>query len=232
VSDFTAARSAFTSIYNERHWGEGSGIGSAPENVMPYLQFLQDFLINNHVSSVVDIGCGDWQFSRLVEWGGTTYSGFDVVESVVARNTSTFGKPGVSFHLLGGMSELPSADLVLVKDVLQHLPLRDVQDYLGHCRRHYKFALITNDIYPDQWTNVEIGHGAGRALRLDLPPFNLPAPVVLRWEIDAAGQRWVKATYLLTQASEDHQPETAKKTGLMARLDQALRTLGSMRNSR
>lgn len=200
MPNFTAARAAFTGIYDSNHWGVGSGVGSAPANAVPYLRFVQDFLANNAISSVVDIGCGDWQFSHLIDWGTATYDGFDVVESVIAKNTEMFSRPGVSFHTLSDLQDLPSADLVLVKDVLQHLPLRDVQEYLEHCLAHYKFALVTNDIFPDQWTNVDISHGSGRALRFELPPFDLPVPVVLKWEIELGDQRWVKATYLFTKA--------------------------------
>jgi 2-polyprenyl-3-methyl-5-hydroxy-6-metoxy-1,4-benzoquinol methylase len=88
---------------------------------------LQAFLRDNAVRSVVDVGCGDWQFSRLIDCSGLDYRGFDVVPAVIEAHRAAFGREGVRFDLLEDFAALPEADLVLRKDVLQHLPLPDVE---------------------------------------------------------------------------------------------------------
>jgi SAM-dependent methyltransferase len=170
------------------------------EHAHPYVVTLQRFLHDYGIRSVVDLGCGDWQFSRLIDWRGVEYLGLDVVEAVVDANRKAFATESITFEVATVGKPLPSADLVVCKDVLQHLPLAVVADYLAEFRQRYKHVLITNDAYPDRDTNAEIPPGAGRAIRPDLEPFSEPCALVLEWEINAFGQHWVKHTYYLSGA--------------------------------
>jgi len=40
----------------------------------PYRTSLEDFIRANGVRSVLDYGCGDWQFSRLIDWQQAFYT--------------------------------------------------------------------------------------------------------------------------------------------------------------
>src|SRR5258708_3166902 len=87
----------FNRYYRSDAWiGGGSGSGSTPSVTAPYRDFLTSFLRENNIRSVVDLGCGDWQFSRLIDWSGIDYLGVDV-SGVVLENTSKFAKPGIRF---------------------------------------------------------------------------------------------------------------------------------------
>jgi hypothetical protein len=86
----SASNSAiFSSIYERGEWGVdenqkgNSGTGSDPQNAKIYLSYLRSFLDENHIQSVVDLGCGDWRLGRLIDWNGKKYIGIDVVESVI-----------------------------------------------------------------------------------------------------------------------------------------------------
>ena len=92
------------------------------------------------------MGCGDWQFSRLIDWSGMTYDGFDVVDSVIAINSKKYALPNVRFHAYtGNPKELPSADLLIAKDVLQHLSNDAIGVFIAEMKK-YKFVLLTNCI--------------------------------------------------------------------------------------
>src|SRR5262245_8013461 len=84
-------------IYARGIWGGGSGPGSDPVYVQPYMAYLHAFLDHNRISSVVDIGCGDWQFSQHIDWGERSYLGIDVVPSVISANQRRFGRPSRTF---------------------------------------------------------------------------------------------------------------------------------------
>lgn len=207
IEDYTTARTVFTRIYDEKIWGEGSG-ASSPSITGPYMRMLDDFMRNNDVRSVVDVGCGDWQFSRHIAWGTRQYRGFDVVESVVSANKSQFSREGISFHLLTAMDELPPADLVVCKDVLQHLPTHEVVRYLDYFVDRYRWAIVTNDRSitmigggtersGEHLVNLDTNHGGHRPLRLDLPPFGRKVASLVQWEIEAPDYRWVKDACLL-----------------------------------
>lgn len=71
----------------------------------------------------MDVGCGDWQFSQAIDWGTIKYIGYDIVKQVVKANRKKFGTRLISFiHGNGVQCDLPMADLLICKDVLQHLP--------------------------------------------------------------------------------------------------------------
>ncbi|MGW8788765.1 hypothetical protein, partial [Heyndrickxia sporothermodurans] len=88
----------FGSIYETNEWGFGSGVGSLPENNADYIKYVETFIKAHSVRSVVDFGCGDWQFSRFINWQGANYVGFDLVTSVINRNCSEFARPGIAFR--------------------------------------------------------------------------------------------------------------------------------------
>lgn len=144
MTDF---KKAFTFIYDNKIWGEGSGGGSSLQNNGDYIDFLHEFLLKNKIKSVVDFGCGDWQFSRHVNWCGAVYLGIDTVQSVVDRNNRLFSKEGVEFHCFDNVNELGAGyELLLIKDVFQHWKDKYIIKFLDESASNYKYILCTNTI--------------------------------------------------------------------------------------
>jgi 2-polyprenyl-3-methyl-5-hydroxy-6-metoxy-1,4-benzoquinol methylase len=172
---------AFTKIYDDGAWGKDpdgqgtSGFGSKKETTSLYRAFLQKFLKTYKIRSVVDVGCGDWEFSKLINWKNIQYTGYDVVQSVIEKNQQVHGTSRIQFiHGDAVVDDLPSADLLICKDVLQHLPDEDVFKVLAKLNR-FKYCLITNDVDNHSLTssNTPISRGGYRTLDLSQPPFNL-----------------------------------------------------------
>lgn len=173
----------FRHIYEQDAWRAGSGTGSRPENNVDYIGFLSRFMFLNQVRTVVDLGCGDWQFSRFIDWSSVYYTGIDVVPSVINQNSEQFGRRNVAFRCIYDPNEIPEADLLICKDMFQHLPNAAVQQYLDTLRPRFKWLLITNDDYPQEHLNADIEPGHWRALRLGLPPFSEECISLLSWVI-------------------------------------------------
>ena len=167
---------AFVKIYANDRWGHGSGEGSMRLHTRGYVALLQHFMIERQIESVVDMGCGDWQFSQFIDWSRVRYQGFDVVPTVVEGSAARFARDNVTFRLYSGdPTELPPADLLIAKDVLQHLPDAVVFSVLS-CLSKYRYALFTNCVNPQGVTNnKDIKSGSFRQLDLRRPPFNLRA---------------------------------------------------------
>jgi SAM-dependent methyltransferase len=163
-------RQRFGEIYARNEWFYGSGEGSLPIHTNGYVAFLEGFIRKNRITSILDLGCGDWQFSRFVDWGGAHYRGCDVVRSVIDTNQQRYESNRIEFHLYSGdTAELPGADLLIVKDVLQHLSNARINDILFVLDR-YKYALITNTLDPFQETqNNDIRDGDWRYLDIRRP---------------------------------------------------------------
>jgi hypothetical protein len=190
--------SAFNEVYESDHWDGGSGVGSRDELNAEYRAVLQAVVESDDVKSVVDAGCGDWQFSRSVDWSNVSYRGFDVVQAVVDANRKQFTRPGVQFDQLDFSTEqLPNADLLLCKDVLQHWPLDAVRRFLQTNLSRFKYALITNDVAsvhctPDR-LNADIQFAEWRTLDLEKPPFGLRSRASV--DLDYMGE-WTKRATL------------------------------------
>jgi hypothetical protein len=168
-------RERFEEIYSTDEWYGGSGEGSQPKYARSYVAFLQQFMRDNAIRTVADLGCGDWQFSRLVDWSGVEYDGYEVVRPVLADIERRFSAPHVRFHLIEGEpSEVADADLLLVKDVFQHWSHARIHAFLPHLSR-FRCALITNCAADG---NEDIPDGGYRALDLRRPPFEIRAESV------------------------------------------------------
>lgn len=178
----------FKKIYQDNSWGYGSGVGSLPLNNIDYMKLVHTFLRANAIKSVVDFGCGDWQFSQFIGWGEASYHGVDVVEEVVERNRARFARGGVTFAKFEPGGDLPDCDLVLCKDVFQHLPNQDIHDCLRLLKSRARYLLVTNDEWPcAELTNSEIEGIGWRPVCLSAAPFNETAPVVLSWTVEWGG---------------------------------------------
>ncbi len=194
ASSTEATKEVFDSIYASGTWGTGSGgagtsgSGSTLEATAPYRAFLQQFMKDNHITSVVDAGCGDWEFSQAIDWTGIDYKGYDIVDSVVAADKAKYGKPNIQFVTANIVdTDLPPADLLICKEVLQHLPNADVAKFLAQLPK-YKHVLIMNAVNPvaltaknNDITLDQVKVGGYRNLDITRPPFNIPGIKILTY---------------------------------------------------
>lgn len=172
-------KNEFENIYLNNLWEHGSGEGSLPIHTKGYANFLEYFLTTYNINSIVDMGCGDWQFSRFINWGDAMYLGYDVVQSVIETNKSQYESDKIIFNLYNGDPiDLPNADLIIAKDVLQHWSNNNIEKFLPLLRK-YKYFLITNCINPNGKTvNINIEDGEFRFLDLRREPFSLQSEIV------------------------------------------------------
>ncbi len=195
--DINALREAFESIYREDRWTNGSGPGSRPSSTIEYRAYVERFMKENHVASVTDLGCGDWQFSRYMDWSSVRYTGLDVVPSLIERNAHSYGADNITFDIFRDCESLPGGDLLLAKEVLQHLPNEMVLRYLEAISRRYKFALLTNAIEPRDIANRDIAAGDWRPLCLEAAPFFAKGAVVFVYFPQSGSHFWRNGIFLL-----------------------------------
>jgi SAM-dependent methyltransferase len=190
-AETTASRqAAFDDIYKSAAWGKNaegvgnSGFGSKLQTTLLYRTFLAQMMKDLKVQSVVDAGCGDWEFSQAIDWTGIDYKGYDIVPAVVEHDKQTYGKPNIQFFNADIIeTDLPPADLLISKHVLQHLPSADVQKFLTKQLPKYKYIVLTDGVNRDTMssTNPDIKPGQYRPLDLTKPPFNVRGAKVLTW---------------------------------------------------
>lgn len=181
-------------IYEKNLWGgiEGdfySGGGSHDlEMLTPYLTFVSNFLSSFKDRLVVcDLGCGDFNVGiQLVQYA-EKYIGVDIVADLIARNKAKFQSENLAFHCLDICTdELPKADCVLVRQVMQHLSNAEIQSLLERLQQ-YAFLLVTEHLPNTPFIpNIDIITGQGTRLKknsgvdLTAEPFCLKPKTVLQ----------------------------------------------------
>ncbi|EMY61973.1 class I SAM-dependent methyltransferase [Leptospira terpstrae] len=187
---------AFEKVYDEKKWGDGSGIGSWPENAGPYLKLLQESLNDPKYTTIVDLGCGDWKLMETLSIPEEKkYVGYDLVTDLIAQNTKKYSKKNVKFLVIKQLSDIRnvSADLLIVKDVLHHWPIAHINYFLKEILPNYRYALITND-YNFFASNQDIAFAEFRPINLQKEPF---LPVIgLRVLFDYPSHGIIKRVYL------------------------------------
>lgn len=169
----------FEDIYKKNNWLTGSGVGSLPKNTKGYRKFIEKFLIDHNINSVVDFGCGDWQFSKLIDWNNVKYIGYDIVRDLIKDNTEKFSNKNIKFKITpNDLNKLDSADLLITKDVLQHMTNDDVVDFIMKTKHKYKYLLIINGTNPAEKINSDIKLGDYRPIDIRMKPFNVRAKKV------------------------------------------------------
>ncbi|WP_186776470.1 class I SAM-dependent methyltransferase [Rubripirellula reticaptiva] len=209
-------QSKFASIYKDHEWGSTSrsGPGSELFRLKEYVDCLEKVVAREDIQSVVDIGCGDWSFSRNVDWSRVDYTGVDIVPSLSEELNREHGSDKMRFACADLTSdELPSADLCICKDVLQHLSNESVQKFLSGNLKRYRYALLTNDyrkmkrnrfsvfgtMREFQEPNSETVDGGSRPIRLTEEPFNLPAEQLVLFDMQIGRTLFTKETLLWTR---------------------------------
>ena len=168
----------FNRIYAEGTWGKDvagkgtSGTGSTLAITREYRAYLEDFIKTHKITSVVDAGCGDWTFSSAIDWGGASYLGVDIASDVIATVRARHEKGNITFQVGDITDDLPAADLLISKDVLQHLSNTLVHDFIRNNLRtgKYKWVILTND---RGTKNSDVESGGYRAIDLSAPPFDV-----------------------------------------------------------
>jgi hypothetical protein len=157
--------------------GQGSGPGSAVEYTALFRNWLSVWIREHAIASVLDYGCGDWQWARLVNW--PSYLGVEVVSELAWALDRQYGGAGRRFeHIDPATWEPPTVDLALCKDVMQHLPIAEVQALISKLRRCARHCLFVNDRWGLFHDNGEIARGEYRPVDLLREPFSLSGEYV------------------------------------------------------
>ncbi|SDG65022.1 class I SAM-dependent methyltransferase [Psychroflexus sediminis] len=203
IKEAWPTREAMKQIYSMKLWGDNhsdfySGIGSHhPELVKPYIEALSSYLQTFKSAPVIcDLGCGDFNIGKHLVQYAETYIGVDIVEELIDYNSRTFTDENLEFRCLDiAVDDLPAAEVVILRQVLQHLSNDEIHNILTKLS-HYKYLILTEHLPQGEFVpNKEIISGQGTRLKkqsgvnLLAPPFHFKVK---------------EEKNLLTIPSEDH----------------------------
>jgi hypothetical protein len=183
----------FDQIYNENLWGEPgvkagsiySGPGSHNEAyVEPYVSALAEYFGQfTSKPNVIDLGCGDFNVGSKIRGLFDRYTACDIVDKVISENKVKFADRNVEFLQLNILEDaLPSVDVAIVREVLQHLSNEMIQKILKNIRGRYAYLVVSENISQsiefipnkDQCTGIFANRAQNcSGVVLTEPPFNL-----------------------------------------------------------
>jgi SAM-dependent methyltransferase len=174
----------FTDVYKNKKWqdnyGTESGPGSSIECSKPYLDFLKEFCQKYNIKSILDLGCGDFNLMRHFDFVGIDYLGIDIVDHVILKNQQLYESVNIKFKSQSIIDYVGNVnfDLILCKDVLQHLSQTNVLKILNI--KNYKYALYTNDFSGN--VNNDVEDGTYSPIDLLKHPYNINCECVFEWQ--------------------------------------------------
>ena len=169
----------FRAIYQLQAWvhhkgqTSSSGRGSEVAATGCLIAALPQLLLSLKANSVLDVGCGDWNWMRQIEWP-CPYVGVDIVPELIEANR-VYERDGVEFRTVDAIAgPLPEADVAICREVLFHLSFSDAMAVLRNICCSAQRLIATTD--ERIWFNSNIKTGDFRLLNLLKSPFNFPPP--------------------------------------------------------
>lgn len=160
-------------VYQQNLWGKGksrfySGEGSHNlEQIIPYVKKLKSFLTSfEEPISVCDLGCGDFNIGKQLFHYTKKYTAIDIVEDLIKYNTQQFITKQLEFICLDiAKDNLPKADCVILRQVLQHLSNKEIKAILEKLDQ-YKYIILTEHLPAGNFeANKDIISGQGTRLK-------------------------------------------------------------------
>ena len=172
MTNFSLAKQFVARKRRENHESL-SGPGSHIANTGEVTTALNKFIFEHNIASILDLGCGDWNWFKNVERRCASYVGWDACPQMIADNCESHGCESVKFQTKDIVTEAyPPVDLIICRDVLFHmtedLSIRVLDKIKSSCK--YFLCSSFNDVkenFPHRsgWGFYKINTNA--------PPFDL-----------------------------------------------------------
>lgn len=139
--------------------GGNSGVGSHSCLAEFKAEFLNRFVEEHQIATVIEFGCGDGAQLRLAKY--PQYTGVDISNTTIENCRSAFvGDSTRHFVLLDALSLEAKAELALSLDVVYHLIEDSVFD--AYMRRLFgaaeKFVIIYSSNVDEKWDGSHVRH--------------------------------------------------------------------------
>jgi len=191
--DLHSNREIFTNVYKNKLWGMPSpeiespffsGPGSSdPQIVDPYVDAVRSFFFSFPTKKkAVDLGCGDFRVGSRIFDAFDSYIACDVVPELVHFNQRYWRQLPVEFRVVDLVKdEIPTGDVLILRQVLQHLSNDDINKFTQSIPRGFSYLLVTEHLPSerdfvanmDKASGSDIRLSSGSGVVLTKPPFSV-----------------------------------------------------------
>ena len=115
----------------------GSGPGSLLENNYELIDWLVEFINEEDINNILDLGCGDMQWiPRVLSETNIEYTGVDCVPDLILNNRKKHKKLHfICQDIVTYYIEKQKYDLIFIKDVLQHFNKDRAREFIDNIRQ-------------------------------------------------------------------------------------------------
>lgn len=174
ITNFKAAKQ-FVKFSQNETFESISGPGSSIKNTIEARNLIKKTIEKYNIKSILDLGCGDWNWFRLINLEGISYEGWDACEDMITSNQLNFKEDNINFKTYDiVLSEYPDVDLIICRDVLFHMPTNLASKIIKKSKFASKYFISTS------FREVELNKGIGLnndwgyyPINLNATPFNL-----------------------------------------------------------
>ncbi len=175
----------FSTIFHANIWdgknpgSSVSGSGSSALQTQHILHSLPALLDDYHIHTLLDAPCGDANWIQQLDWHTRKYIGADIVESLIARNKTTYKRDHVAFVQMNLLTDvLPDADLMFCRNCLVHFSFEDIKRTIDNIKASNINYLLTTT-FPEQTLHEDIVTGGWRPINMQEPPLSFPQPLAV-----------------------------------------------------
>jgi Glycosyltransferase Family 4 len=176
----SSLKDIFTEIYDRRTWGNGesiSGPGSTLTRTAVFRDQIAALVKDINARTLLDAGCGDFNWMKYVNLDLDRYIGADVVSELISENERKYAGAAITFLDTDvSKDKLPQVDVILSRDCLVHLSYEDGLSAIQNFKQSGSTYLLTTT-FASTTQNTDINTGEWRQLNLQLYPFNFPEPL-------------------------------------------------------
>lgn len=186
----------FTDIYTNNTWGSKETVSGPPSSLERTSELRVSLLSlfgDLEVQSVIDIGCGDWNWMQYVDLSDISYLGVDIVQPLIESLQKKYTKPNINFQKMNVLVDPgETADLWLARDFCCFYTPKEIQQFFQKfLESQSKFLAVTSIETRTPYQETLLG--SWKSLNLLAAPLELPEPMTEYKD----GQQWFKNKQLL-----------------------------------
>ena len=183
----------FTKKYEDNSWAgkeSRSGPGSSLAANTKLLSLLEEFVKENGIKTILDMGCGDFNWMKHFNFDAVdSYLGIDIVMKMIDKNNELYSSPKIVFkHCDLTDYYIGKYDLIICKDVLVHLSYQDALNIISKIKKSMSRYFLSTTFYACD--NSDIPTGNWRPINLEGDPFNMGKPLFFGANIEDREDIW------------------------------------------
>ncbi len=191
----------FTEIYLKNSWGNEetrSGPTATVDRTREFRELFPELLTSLGIESLLDIGCGEWNWQKHVQFNGVSYIGVDHVKAIVESNQRNHTSDTVVFETMNVLTDPPeTADLWLARDVWCVMSYEQIAAFVEQFLKSQSAYLALTSVERED-ANTDGVAGICRPLDLTKEPFAIGAPKKFLYD----SEEWFRRRTLVVYTRE------------------------------